>query len=203
MHALCVKIANYLAIRTGQPEREAVLAYGLELLLGEISKFTVLFILAALLGMLPTILLVTISTVSFRLISGGNHSSSHLNCLKTTLIVLLSAGWLAKILQPWFTGNSLWWVLIIVFAYLLYAIYRWVPLSNEHRKLDTPAAKKKFRLLSFILVTLWFLSGLTLLFLLKNNPYSGLYLTSTTVGLLLQGLLVTPWGNRAIKLISA
>lgn len=193
MHALCVRIAHFLATRTGQPEREAVLAYGLEVMLGDISKFVVLFSLAGLLGIFPTTFLSAVSIVSFRLISGGKHASSHLRCLIATLTIFLSAGWLAEILLSLFTGNKLWRILIPAFICLLTAIYLWVPLSNEHRKFDTPEKRKKFRRLSFMLVTGWFFSAIVLTIFMGDSLLRSLYLSSTTVGLLVQGFLLSPW----------
>lgn len=197
MHALCVRLARFLAVRTGQPEREAVLAYGLEVMLGDVSKFVVLFVLAGLLGIFPTTFFVAVSIVSFRLVSGGKHASSHLRCLITTLIIFLSAGWLAEVLLPQFTGNRFWWILIPAFIYLLTTIYLWVPLGNDHRKLDTPEEKKKFRRLSFMLVTGWLFSTVILIIFMDDSPFRSLYLASTTVGLLVQGFLLSPW---AVKL---
>lgn len=194
MHNLCVKLAGYLATRTGQPERAAVLAYGLELMLGEVFKLTVLFIVAALLDIFPITFLVTVSTISLRLVSGGKHCTSHFHCFFATLAVFLTLGWLARIFVPWFSGPWLPWILIIAFIYLVTAIYLWVPLSNEHRKLDTPEKKKTLRRLSLFLVTGWFFSGILLMIFLKEKPFAGIYLTGITTGLLFQGLSVSPLG---------
>lgn len=196
LHAFCVKIAGYLSLRTGQPERASVLAYGLELLLGEISKITVLYVLAALLGILPTTVMVNLSTISFRLVSGGKHSASHLGCLITTLIVFLSTGWLAGTLLPLFSGSKLLLILLPAYLYIYFAIYKWAPVSNNHRKHDTPAAKKKFRRLSYIVVTGWYVIGVIFMLLAGDTPLTRLYLTGTTTGLLLQGFSISPIGDR-------
>jgi accessory gene regulator B len=193
MHAFCVKIARYLAIRTGQPNRQDVLTYGLEVLLGDLMKFIILFTLAGLSGIFPTTFLATVSTVCLRLISGGKHASSHLRCLITTLAVFLCAGWLADILLPQFTGDKMWWIIIPAFMYLLLAVYLWVPLENEQRKFNTPEKRKKFRLLSFMLVTIWFFSAVAVVIFITNSPFKSLYLSSTTVGLLVQAFLISPW----------
>lgn len=203
MHDFCVRIAGYLADRTGQPDRTAVLAYGLELLLGELSKLAVLFVLAALLGIFPATFLVTVSTMSFRLLSGGKHCSSHLRCLITTLTIYLSLGWLIGFIRPWFSGPWLPWIFTVSFLSLIAAIYFWVPLGNEHRKLDTPEEKKKFRRLSFILVTGWFLSGLLPIAFFKDNPLPVLYYTATTTGLLFQGITVSPLGIKITEGLNA
>ena len=81
IHALSVKCAGYLARELGSDHRqEQRMAYGLEIILGEVIKVIILLLLAWLLGILPEILVLSFTASILRLASGGEHCSEYYRC---------------------------------------------------------------------------------------------------------------------------
>ena len=82
IHELSVRFAAYLAQELNSDQRQELrMAYGLEILLGEIIKLIVIISLSWMLNILPEVLTITVTAGILRLASGGEHCSEYYRCL--------------------------------------------------------------------------------------------------------------------------
>lgn len=87
IHQLAQKIAEYLSreLNTGGP-RQAVVAYGLEILLGGIVKLGAFVVVPAVLGILVQTWAALLASACFRLPAGGAHCTAYYRCLVGSLV---------------------------------------------------------------------------------------------------------------------
>ena len=84
------KFCNYIVkkIRNKMPEidneRAEVIKYGLELIIGEIPKIFLLFIIGFLLGIGKLTLFAFLVILPYRALTGGFHLKTHLGCIICT-----------------------------------------------------------------------------------------------------------------------
>ena len=89
------KICDFLMERVKQKmpevddERAEVIRYGFELIIGEVPKMILIFLIAILLGKLKYFLISIAIVCPYRTFSGGIHLKTHIGCLISTFLLYL------------------------------------------------------------------------------------------------------------------
>lgn len=193
IHDLSVRCASYLARELGSDHRqEQRMAYGLEIILGEVNKLVILLLLAWLLGILPEILVLSFTASILRLASGGEHCSEYYRCLigSTTCFLLLGLliHWVSPGLEP------LHFYLIAGLAFLpsLALLGKYAPGDTENKPINNEDERRNLKRLSIIIVTLYLVIMMTLVGWLHLYSLA----LAIAVGMLEQVFTVTPAGYR-------
>lgn len=192
VHTVSDRIATRLAGYAGCQDKTAVLAYGLELIIGESFKLGLLFALSSIFGLLNPTLLFLSTAIPFRLISGGGHCSTYFRCVVLTIAIYLMLPAIVFKIHPLLDIKFALAILPIVLVVALIAISLWIPAENPNRSFNEKE-KARFKKLSLAFIIIWLLGSL-LVYILIPGPAFKLYLASTLTGILWQIFLVSPIG---------
>lgn len=191
IHDLAVRWAAGLARELGSDQKhENRMAFGLELLLGEIIKWIVLLGLAGMLGLLREVVIICASAGILRLASGGEHCNEYYRCLIGGTIWFLLLGWGVSWLNTLLTGENLIIIAGIVFVLSAYLLWLYAPGDTANKPIDDEDESRKFKRLS-LLVALCYL-----VVMIGTAQFSAAQFVSLTVaaGMLAQVFTVTPLG---------
>ncbi len=189
---LCMFLTN--KIRKEMPEiddeRTEIINYGLQLVLGEIPKFFIIFGLAYILGVLKLTLLSFLFIMPYRMVSGGTHLHTHFGCIMATSIFYIGNAFISKYLI-WNTQILKYIIVFLIWTFSMVMIKKYAPADTQ----DVPILRKKERkikkILSFIIMTITLILGLVI----KNNTISNLLI----VGTLLQTITITKFMYKLTK----
>lgn len=198
IHEVSEQFAAYLARELDSDRRQELrMAYGLEILLGEIVKLVVIILFAWMLGILPQVLTITISAGILRLASGGEHCSAYYRCLIGGTAWFLFLGWvvhsLQTVLAPPVISATAGWLFFISLAIIL----KYAPGETENKPINGEAERKKFKKLSvFIMVAYG-----AVLTLFSSLPVLNPLVLPMAVGIMAQAFTVSPAGYGFIHFI--
>lgn len=197
-----VKMINNLAhnlskglgknINASQDEIE-IYAYGIEILLGIIIKFSLVVVFALLFGILKTVLIFMFTFSLFRFLGGGVHLSTYLRCLTFGLLLVLGVGYLATILLPnhilisLFTTTLLIGVLVTI---------KWVPAGTEKKQITDPQERLQQKRKFLYILSIY---AIVVTLLLWQNHHT--YAQACIYGSFLSSFLITPWGYSVMNTV--
>ena len=192
IETICNKLTN--RIRKEMPdvddERAEVINYGLQLVLGEIPKVFLIFIVAYIFGMLKLTLLSFLFILPYKAMSGGTHLHSHIGCIIATCIFYIGNAAISQHLV-WSSELAKYITVILIWAFSMVMIKKYAPADTE----DVPILRGKERrakqILSYIIMTLELVFGL----IVKNNLISNLLI----IGTLLQTITITSFMYKVTK----
>lgn len=171
----------------------SIYAYGIEIFLGVIIKFSLVLILAILLGILETALVFMFTFSFFRFLEGGVHLSTYLRCLTFGLLLVLGVGYLSTIPLTSYIITSLFIVTILMG---LYVCIKWVPAGTDKKQITD--ADERLKQKRKTLYTLAIYSIIVVVLLANNYPAYGL---ACIYGSILSSFLVTPWGYSVMNTV--
>lgn len=182
------KICNALTkrIRKEMPEvddeRAEVINYGLQLVIGEIPKLFLIFLISYLLGVFKLTLLSFLFIFPYRAVSGGTHLHTHIGCIIATSIFYIGNAVISQYLV-WNSNLIKCITVLLIWAFSMVMIKKYAPADTQ----DVPILRKKERkikqILSYIIMTVTLAIGL----IIKNNTISNLLI----IGTLLQTITIT------------
>ncbi len=141
--------ARFLTEKTGlAPEKEAVLAYSIEVLALNLGNILFTLLLAALLGVLPGVLACLITVFLFRHTAGGAHSNSPWRCAAVTIAVFPAIALLAVFLARF---DAIFIDVLAAAALLagLITVAVLAPVDSPAAPIISPHRRKKLKMLSF------------------------------------------------------
>lgn len=156
-------------------ERAEVINYGLQILLGEVPKTFVMLAIAYLLGVLKLTVLTFFVLMPYRTFAGGFHLKTHIGCIVTTCGFYCGTALLAKYI---ILGNIAKYILIIllgIFGIIMIKLY--APADTE----NVPILSKKVRKQKQILSYIFFIIGLIIALVIKNNIISNIIIFGYTI----------------------
>ena len=189
---ICMALTN--KIRKEMPdiddERAEVINYGLQLVIGEIPKNFVIFIISYFLGVFKLTLLSFLFIMPYKAVSGGTHLHSHIGCIIATSIFYIGNAIISQYLI--WENNLLKYISVfIIWLFSIWMIKKYAPADTQ----DLPILRKKERkakqTLSYIIMT----TTLALGIIIKNNTISNLLI----VGTFLQTLTITKFMYKITK----
>ena len=151
-------------------ERADAINYGLHLIIGEIPKIFLLFIIGFLLGIGKLTLLSFILIQPYRYMSGGFHLKTHLGCIVCTTSMYCGIAMLAKkIIMP-LNIKITFAVFSLIFGIIMITLY--APADTE----NVPILRKKERKLKRNLSYVVFIIGIAISFIIKNQEIANILL---------------------------
>lgn len=196
VHHLAYKLSDYFVRKLFLSPRERdVLAYGLELILGETWKLLVLVVIGFLLNCVVEVMVVWITWVSVRIYSGGSHCTTFTRCLVFGHALLVGIVLLARALTALLPQGYLPVFLITSVLGAFYLIIKWAPADTPNKPLDRPEDREKFRRATFTVFFVW--SALLFLSFVFNLVAPVLLVTSACA-LLAQSWTLSPPAYRLI-----
>jgi accessory gene regulator B len=197
IHGLAEKLGGYIARELEiKRQKENMLIFGLELLLGSIIEFIIVMFLAYFLGILQETLILVLTAGILRLASGGEHCRAYCRCLISGTIFFLLMGCFVKWLSSLITYQGIA-LLTVASAFIVFAvIWKYAPGETENKPLSE-ADRVKGKRFSYLVAVFFFGLVILLLFLKVKQAY----ILPIIIGMLCQVFTLTPAGYKFILYI--
>ena len=181
---ICDKLMK--RIRAKMPEvndeRAEVIKYGLELIIGELPKMFLLFIIAWLLGIFKYALISFAIILPYKLVSGGVHLKTHIGCILGTSLLYCGNVFISKYINiPDIKSQIIFSAIILTFAIIMISLY--APADTENVPILRKKERAKKKIISYIIVT----TMIIISFLVKDRVISNMF----RVGVLLQSIMIS------------
>ncbi|MBV4438420.1 accessory gene regulator B family protein [Clostridium tyrobutyricum] len=176
LSTICVKFISTNSVKSTE-ELEKI-DYGIQVILINMFKLTILFLTSYFLGILSKTIIAVISFAIIRIFASGVHASSNLKCTITNMILFIGNVYLSIqiILNKY--------IIITIFILSLILIIIYAPADTEDRPLLSVKLRKKLKMYS-IIVTL-------LLGIISLNCNNHVFLNIIIFSLLEEAFLITP-----------
>lgn len=162
-------------------ERAEVINYGLQILLGEVPKTFIMLGIAYLLGVFKLSLLTFLILLPYRSVSGGFHLKTHIGCIISTCTFYCGTALLAKYIV--LTNITKYLLIISLAIYGIIMIKLYAPADTENVPILRYKDRKQKQILSYI----FFIIGLIIALIIKNNIISNIII----FGYLMQTCMIT------------
>lgn len=176
LSTICVKfISTNLVKSTEELEK---IDYGIQVILINMFKLTILFLTSYFLGILSKTIIAVISFAIIRIFASGVHASSNLKCTITNMILFIGNVYLSIqiILNKY--------IIITIFILSLILIIIYAPADTEDRPLLSVKLRKKLKMYSIICTLL--------LGIISLNCNNHVFLNIIIFSLLEEAFLITP-----------
>ena len=153
------KFCRYLVkkIRNKMPEiddeKAEVILYGIQLIVGEVPKFFLMFGLGILLGLWWQTLLAFFLILPYKICSGGFHLKTHLGCFLCTNIVYCGNAFVSTV---WNLENEILRYITVVLVWIIGIIMvsMYAPADTENVPILTKKERKTKKILSYIFLSI-------------------------------------------------
>ena len=168
------KFCAYLTkkIRKEMPEvddeREEVIMYGLQNIIGELPKGIIILIIAYILGIFKLTVISILIIAPYRCVSGGVHMKTHIGCIIYTLLLYSGSSLLGKYIV--LTGNAKIMLTIAIWIFCMIMIKLYAPADTENLPILRKKERKQKQILSYIIIT----SEILIAIFIKNTTISGI-----------------------------
>ena len=162
-------------------EKEEVIRYGLQLIIGEIPKTLLLFAISFLLGFGWYMLFAYITIMPYKMVSGGIHLHTHLGCITASAISYYGTILLSKFLNLDSLEKYILIALSFVFGILMISLY--APADTENLPIISKKERKTKKILSYIILTI----TLGIATFLKDSTLSNILI----IGTIMQSLFIS------------
>lgn len=162
-------------------EKEEVIKYGLQLIIGEIPKTLLLFVVSFLLGFGWYMLFAYITIMPYKMVSGGIHLHTHLGCITVSAISYYGTILLSKFLNLDSLEKYILITLSFVFGIFMISLY--APADTENLPIISKKERKTKKILSYIILTI----TLGIAIFLKDNTLSNILI----IGTIIQSLFIS------------
>lgn len=181
---ICLSLTNKMKkeIPDIDDERAEIINYGLQLVLGEIPKIFIIFILAYILGTFKFTVLSFLFIMPYRMVSGGTHLHTHIGCVIATSVFYIGNAIISKYLV-WNTEILKYIIVFAIWIFSMVMIKLYAPADTEAVPILRKRERKVKRILSYIIMTITLCVGV----LVKQNEISNLLI----IGTFLQTITIT------------
>ena len=181
---ICDKLIK--RIRAKMPEvddeRAEVIKYGLELIIGELPKMFLLFVIAWLFGIFKYALISFAIILPYKLVSGGVHLKTHIGCILGTSLLYCGNVFISKYINITDIKNQIIFsAIILIFSIIMISLY--APADTENVPILRKKERAKKKIISYIIVT----AMIIISFLVEDSVISSMF----RVGVLLQSIMIS------------
>ena len=163
--------------------------YGLQLLIGELPKFLITFLLAWLLDIIDLTIISFIIILPYRMFSGGFHLHTHLGCIIATNTMYIGTAYLSNVLD---FSNIVKYILIgFTFIFSSIMINKYAPADTENVPVLQKKERRKRKICSFVIVTI----ELTIAIFIPYKVISNMII----IGIIVQTLTITKLAYKITK----
>lgn len=181
------KICNYILkrIRKEMPEvddeRAEVILYGLQLIIGEIPKEILLFVIAYFLGIFKLTLISVLIVAPYRCFSGGIHLHTHIGCIICTCMLYIGTALIGKYVV--LVGTTKYLILGLVWLFSSIMVMKYAPADTE----NVPILRKKERTQKKIISEIVLSINIIIALFINNTAVTSM----VAYGLFIQTLMIT------------
>lgn len=181
------KICNYILkrIRKEMPEvddeRAEVILYGLQLIIGEIPKEILLFVIAYFLGIFKLTLISVLIVAPYRCFSGGIHLHTHIGCIICTCMLYIGTALIGKYVV--LVGTTKYLILGLVWLFSSIMVMKYAPADTE----NVPILRKKERTQKKIISEIVLSINIIIALFINNTAITSM----VAYGLFIQTLMIT------------
>lgn len=191
---LVTAISHKLSEKQDKVQQD-VITYGVEVLLSFIFTTLFLVLIGYILGALNTTLVVALTCLVLRFVTGGTHSRSLLGCTIITIIFLPMLGLAAKYIQ--FNASTLLLIIIFVSTFAFVIFYKFAPVDCAEKPIVSASQRSRFKKLSLILLVVIFILQI---YMFSRMPQFYELLLAISIGILWQTMQLTFIGRIIVKL---
>lgn len=171
-------------------EKELVIDFGVRLIIGELPKILILFLIGFFLNIGWYTLILFFLLAPYRSFTGGFHLKTHTGCMITTSILYLMPIILAKYIS--IPQNYIFHIIIsLIGIFSIYIITKYAPADTENMPILSKKERKSKKVKAYI--SLIFL--LTIVIFYPDRMISNMFL----YGILIQNLTVLPISYKLTK----
>lgn len=176
------KICQFLTqkIRNQMPEiddeKAEIIFFGVQLIVGEIPKFFLMFGLGIVLGLWWQTLLAFFLLLPYKVCSGGFHLKTHLGCILSTNIIYCGNAYISTI---WNFPNEIlkYIIILLVFTFGVIMVNIYAPADTENVPILSQKERKKKKNLSIVFLII----NIAVASIIKNNIISNILVLGTLV----------------------
>lgn len=165
------------------------ISFGLQLIIGEIPKFFITFILAWLLNIIDLTIISFMIILPYRMFSGGFHLNTHLGCIIATNTMYIGSAYLANILN--FNDIVRYILIAITFIFSFTMIAKYAPADTENVPVLQKKERIKRRIWSFIIAGIELIIAIFIPYKVISNMI--------IIGILVQTFTITKLAYRITK----
>ena len=133
-------------------ENAEIILYGLQLIIGELPKTILLFVIGFLIGMGWYMIFAFIAIMPYRAVSGGFHLHTHLGCILSTVVFFYGDIFISKYLVLDDIQRYILVALSLLFGIIMVSMY--APADTEDVPIISKKERKIKKTLSYIMLTL-------------------------------------------------
>ena len=157
-------------------ERAEIINYGIQLIVGEIPKFFLMFGVGLILGLWWQTLLAFFMILPYRICSGGFHLKTHLGCIICTNLIYCGNALLSTIWNfPNLISKYITIISVFIFGVIMVSIY--APADTENVPILTRKERKTKKILSYAFLSI----NMLIATFVSNNIISNMMIFGTFI----------------------
>ena len=178
INQICESLTN--KIRQEMPdiddEEAEVIKYGLELIIGEVPKILLLFIIAIVLKIGWLVIFAYFTMLPYKIVAGGFHLKTNIGCTIGTLSIYYGNVLISKYitLTQIYTKYI---VILIAFVFSMIMVSLYAPADTVNLPILTKRERKTKRILSYVFATITLLVAI----IIKDNILSNILLLNVLI----------------------
>lgn len=178
INQICESLTN--KIRQEMPdiddEEAEVIKYGLELIIGEVPKILLLFIIAIVLKIGWLVIFAYFTMLPYKIVAGGFHLKTNIGCTIGTLSIYYGNVLISKYIT-WTKIYTKYIVILIAFVFSIIMVSLYAPADTVNLPILTKRERKTKRILSYVFSTITLLVAI----IIKDNILSNILLLNVLI----------------------
>lgn len=178
INQICESLTN--KIRQEMPdiddEEAEVIKYGLELIIGEVPKILLLFIIAIVLKIGWLVIFAYFTMLPYKIVAGGFHLKTNIGCTIGTLSIYYGNVLISKYIT-WTQIYTKYIVILIAFVFSMIMVSLYAPADTVNLPILTKRERKTKRILSYVFPTIILLVAI----IIKDNILSNILLLNVLI----------------------
>lgn len=178
INQICKSLTN--KIRQEMPEindeKAEVIQYGLELIIGEVPKIILLFVVAMVLKIGWLVIFAYFTMLPYKIAAGGFHLKTNIGCTIGTLSIYYGNVLISKYIT-WTQIYTKYIVILIAFVFSMIMVSLYAPADTVNLPILTKKERKTKKILSYIFATITLVASIVI----KDNTLSNILLLNVIV----------------------
>ena len=178
INQICESLTN--KIRQEMPdiddEEAEVIKYGLELIIGEVPKILLLFIIAIVLKIGWLVIFAYFTMLPYKITAGGFHLKTNIGCTIGTLSIYYGNVLISKYII-WTPIYAKYTVIFMIFVFSMIMVSLYAPADTVNLPILTKRERKTKRILSYVFATITLLVAI----IIKDNILSNILLLNVLI----------------------
>ena len=178
INQICESLTN--KIRQEMPdiddEEAEVIKYGLELIIGEVPKILLLFIIAIVLKIGWLVIFAYFTMLPYKIVAGGFHLKTNIGCTIGTLTIYYGNVLISKYII-WTPIYAKYTVIFMIFVFSMIMVSLYAPADTVNLPILTKRERKMKRILSYVFATITLLAAI----IIKDNILSNILLLNVLI----------------------